>query len=60
MRSDTGATEDAATLRPARPGGSGFSTEGAQIVTALEVLAVVSALVGAAVILSFFFGRWEE
>lgn len=26
----------------------------------LEVLAVVSALVGAGVILLFFFGRWEE
>jgi hypothetical protein len=28
--------------------------------TALEVLAIVSAVVGAGVILLFFFGRWEE
>jgi hypothetical protein len=30
------------------------------VITALEVLAVVSAVVGAGVILYFFFGRWEE
>jgi hypothetical protein len=30
------------------------------VTTALEVLAIVSAVVGAAVILLFFFGRWEE
>jgi hypothetical protein len=30
------------------------------VTTALEVLAVVSAVVGAGVILLFFFGRWEE
>jgi hypothetical protein len=28
--------------------------------TFLEVLAVVAAVVGAGVILLFFFGRWEE
>jgi hypothetical protein len=28
--------------------------------TALEVLAIVAAVVGAGVILLFFFGRWEE
>jgi hypothetical protein len=28
--------------------------------TALEVLAIVSAVVGAGVILLFLFGRWEE
>jgi hypothetical protein len=28
--------------------------------TALEVLAIVSGVVGAGVILLFFFGRWEE
>jgi hypothetical protein len=30
------------------------------VISALEVLAVVSAVVGAGVILLFFFGRWEE
>jgi len=30
------------------------------MITALEVVAVVSAVVGAGVILLFFFGRWEE
>ena len=30
------------------------------MITALEVLAVVSAVVGAGVIGYFFFGRWEE
>jgi hypothetical protein len=30
------------------------------MITALEVLAIVSAVVGAGVILLFFFGRWEE
>jgi hypothetical protein len=30
------------------------------VTTALEVLAIVSAVVGAGVILLFFFGRWEE
>jgi hypothetical protein len=30
------------------------------VTTALEVLAIVAAVVGAAVILLFFFGRWEE
>jgi hypothetical protein len=30
------------------------------MITALEVLAVISALVGAGVILFFLFGRWEE
>jgi hypothetical protein len=30
------------------------------VITALEVLAVVAALVGAGVLLLFFFGRWEE
>jgi hypothetical protein len=60
MRSDTGATEDAASRRPARPGDSGFSAEGAQIITVLEVIAVAAAVVGAAVILLFFLGRWEE
>jgi hypothetical protein len=30
------------------------------VITALEVLAVVSAVVGGGVILYFFFGRWEE
>ena len=28
--------------------------------TALEILAVVSAVVGAGVVLLFFFGRWKE
>jgi hypothetical protein len=28
--------------------------------TALEVLAIVAAVVGAGVVLLFFFGRWEE
>ena len=55
-----GATEDAASRRPAQPGGTGFIAEGAPITTALEVLAIVSAVVGAGVILLFFFGRWEE
>jgi hypothetical protein len=30
------------------------------VTTVLEVLAVLSAIVGAGVILFFFFGRWEE
>jgi hypothetical protein len=30
------------------------------VTTFLEVLALVAAVVGAAVILLFFFGRWEE
>jgi hypothetical protein len=30
------------------------------VTTFLEVLAVVAAVVGAGVILLFFFGRWEE
>jgi hypothetical protein len=30
------------------------------VITFLEVLAVVSAVVGAGVILFFLFGRWEE
>jgi hypothetical protein len=30
------------------------------MITALEVLAVVSAVVGAGVIGLFFFGRWKE
>jgi hypothetical protein len=30
------------------------------VIGALEILAIVSALVGAGVILFFFFGRWEE
>jgi hypothetical protein len=30
------------------------------MITFLEVLAVASGIVGAAVILLFFFGRWEE
>ena len=30
------------------------------MITALEVVAIVSAVVGAGVILLFFFGRWEE
>jgi hypothetical protein len=30
------------------------------VTTVLEVVAVVSAVVGAGVILLFFFGRWEE
>jgi hypothetical protein len=30
------------------------------VTTFLEVLAIVSAVVGAGVILLFFFGRWEE
>jgi hypothetical protein len=30
------------------------------VITVLEILAVVSAVVGAGVILLFFFGRWEE
>jgi hypothetical protein len=30
------------------------------MITFLELLAVASALVGAAVILLFFFGRWKE
>jgi hypothetical protein len=30
------------------------------VITALEFLAVVAAVVGAAVILLFLFGRWEE
>jgi hypothetical protein len=30
------------------------------MITALQILAVVSAVVGAGVILLFFFGRWEE
>jgi hypothetical protein len=30
------------------------------VTTALEVLATLSAVVGAGVILLFFFGRWKE
>jgi hypothetical protein len=30
------------------------------VITALEVVAITSALVGAAVILWFFFGSWKE
>jgi hypothetical protein len=30
------------------------------VTTFLEVVAVISAVVGAGVILLFFFGRWEE
>jgi hypothetical protein len=30
------------------------------VTTALEIVAVVAAVVGAGVILLFFFGRWEE
>jgi hypothetical protein len=60
IRRHTGATEDAASRRPARPGGTGFIAEGAQIIGFLEVVAIVSALVGAGVIGYFFFGRWEE
>jgi hypothetical protein len=30
------------------------------VTTFLEVLAIVAAVVGAGVILLFFFGRWEE
>jgi hypothetical protein len=30
------------------------------VITLLEVLAVLAALVGAGVIVLFFFGRWEE
>jgi hypothetical protein len=30
------------------------------VITFLEVLAVAAALVGAGVIVLFFFGRWEE
>jgi hypothetical protein len=30
------------------------------VTTALEILAVASAVVGVGVILLFFFGRWEE
>jgi hypothetical protein len=30
------------------------------VITALEVLAIVAGVVGAVVILLFFFGRWEE
>jgi hypothetical protein len=30
------------------------------VTTALEILAVASAVVGVGVVLLFFFGRWEE
>jgi hypothetical protein len=30
------------------------------VITFLELIAIASALVGAAVILWFFFGRWKE